>query len=186
MTTATRERERIPLGQAQVLAGKALEELRPFCERIEVAGSIRRRVEAVKDAELVCIPKTRTDLFGNPIGDELTDSLAGEVMRERPRWRKRAGVDGRTVFGRQNKFLEYDGFAMDVFSTPAQRWGMTFFVRTGPKEFVRAAMARFQQLGTPGHAYGGVTIGEGQRPCPDEADVFRLLAWGWVDPEARA
>lgn len=43
----------------------------PFCKRVEVAGSLRRKKSVVKDIEIVCVPKWETlpnpsDLFGTP------------------------------------------------------------------------------------------------------------------------
>lgn len=56
------------LAQASALAGQLVEKLAPFCERIEVAGSVRRRkLEGIKDIELVAIPKWARAEFGkNP------------------------------------------------------------------------------------------------------------------------
>jgi hypothetical protein len=53
MSTATR----IPLTQAVTIAEEVCTTLRPFCARLEVAGSIRRRRDSIGDLELVAIPK---------------------------------------------------------------------------------------------------------------------------------
>lgn len=45
------------LEQAQRLAQQLVVDLEPACERIEVAGSIRRQRSQVKDIELVVIPR---------------------------------------------------------------------------------------------------------------------------------
>jgi len=45
------------LARAQRLASGLLGDLFDVCERIEVGGSIRRRVPQVKDIELVLVPK---------------------------------------------------------------------------------------------------------------------------------
>ena len=58
MTTKTRFDLRI----AEPVAERLVEQLRPYCERIQIAGSIRRRKWAVGDIELLCIPKYRTEL----------------------------------------------------------------------------------------------------------------------------
>lgn len=179
------DRNRVPLGHGQLVAWRAKAELERFCERIEIAGSIRRRSETVKDVEIVCIPKPLTDLFGNPFGDELTDYLAIQVMEERSPWRKRAGINNTTVFGRQNKFLTYNGFPVDIFSTTPERWGMTLFVRTGPREWNIRAMERFKETGRPAHAYGGVEVNGVRHDCPTEEKVFELLGWPLTPPEQR-
>ena len=43
---------------AIVIANQALSELAPNCERIELAGSIRRKKAEVKGIEVVAIPKS--------------------------------------------------------------------------------------------------------------------------------
>jgi DNA polymerase/3'-5' exonuclease PolX len=43
------------LQQAQKIASQVIQTLKPFCERIEVAGSIRRKRPFVHDIDLVCI-----------------------------------------------------------------------------------------------------------------------------------
>src|SRR5438876_12139133 len=46
----------IPLAQAERLAAKIVTELNTFCERIEIAGSIRRRRPVVNDIDIVALP----------------------------------------------------------------------------------------------------------------------------------
>jgi DNA polymerase/3'-5' exonuclease PolX len=50
----------IPLLAATTLAAKLVAQLAPYCERIEVAGSVRRQKDIVGDIELVAIPKLET------------------------------------------------------------------------------------------------------------------------------
>ena len=46
------------LYEARVITEDLLAYQRPYCERIEIAGSVRRRRPQVNDIEIVCIPKT--------------------------------------------------------------------------------------------------------------------------------
>ena len=56
------------LQQAQQIAERIKSELAPHCDRIEIAGSIRRKKPEVKDIEIVCIPKPyETGLFASGI-----------------------------------------------------------------------------------------------------------------------
>src|SRR5690242_17561878 len=73
---------KIPLAAAWELANRVLTELAPFCERIKIAGSIRREKPEVKDLEIVCIPKTHrvpgpADLFGP--GPDTTEVVPGFI-----------------------------------------------------------------------------------------------------------
>jgi hypothetical protein len=63
----------IPLPAATALAAKLVAQLAPYCERIEIAGSVRRQKDIVGDIELVVIPKmierpvvTQQNLFDAP------------------------------------------------------------------------------------------------------------------------
>ena len=165
--------------------------LAPHCERIQIAGSIRRQRLQVKDIELLCVSKVLSsqDLFGGlstngyALDLKLNSLVAdGSVLKKRP------NKAGRYSYGEQNKLLAHvpSGVPVDVFSTTAENWGMSLVVRTGPKEMNIRMMARFRDLGMRGHAYGGVTDQEGNEiKCPDEETVFRLLGWDWVLPERR-
>ncbi|MEW6287659.1 MAG: hypothetical protein AB1509_15670 [Chloroflexota bacterium] len=55
---------KLPLPEAQKIAARVIDALAPHCQRIEVAGSIRRQSPQVGDIEIVCQPKTGADLFG--------------------------------------------------------------------------------------------------------------------------
>ena len=185
----TRKR-RYHLEDAEAAAGRLRDALAPYCERIEVAGSIRRRRPDVGDVELLCIPRpgqTET-LFGvvESGTDKLTVALLTMIGKGELAYRLNAR--GQRVFGPKNKLLTdvASGIPLDVFSTEAGCWGMALVVRTGPAGFCKAFMQRFRALGMAGHAYGGVEDADGNLlDCPEEQDVFDLLAWPWLPPEDR-
>jgi DNA polymerase/3'-5' exonuclease PolX len=183
------DKERIPLADARRIAIAVLAELQPYCERIEIAGSIRRARDMIGDVEILCIPKpTAHNLFGEPLSDAVTDYLS----KLPPGWAKRLSKAATPTFGKYNKLMLYRypelfiTFPVDIFSTTHENWGMALLIRTGPYEFNKAVMIRFRELGMRGHAYGGVTDAHGNEiPCPDEETVFRLLQWEYVPPEKR-
>ena len=173
--------------------------LSPLCERIEVAGSVRRQKPRVKDIEILAVPKVDKsfNLFGEVAdqSDLLLNTLKSEVEHGDV-WAKRPSVTGRYSFGRQNKLLVHQpsGIPVDIFTTTMENWGMAMVVRTGPTQFNITMMSRFRELRMRGHAYGGVTkLGphgsEGSEReriiCPDEETVFRLLGWNWIHPTQR-
>ena len=55
------------------IAESIVEQLRPNCKRVEIAGSIRRTNQTVGDIEIVAIPKIIPDIFG--ISDPSSVSL---------------------------------------------------------------------------------------------------------------
>ena len=109
----------MPLAEARAFAEEIVLDLRPFCDRIEIAGSIRRGEPHVGDVDLVVIPRSehrQFDLFGAPVGAP-TDLLhehvaallaAGKVEKRRDR-------SGRTFWGQRDKRLLWcDGAAVGI------------------------------------------------------------------------
>ena len=179
--------ERVPLGQAQVIAWRIEAELRPICKRIAIAGSIRRRKESVKDVEILCVPEAGpTNLFGDPMEDAITLHLRNECGKGR--WAMRVNAKNATTFGPLNKLMLYDGFPVDIFTATLENWGRDLMIRTGSADWNKRIMQRFIDLKRHGHAYGphAMTFGNGMTAdAPDEETMFRLLGWEYQPPEAR-
>ena len=182
MTTA---KWRWPLAQAERVGQELVEALGPSCERIEIAGSIRRRQPDVGDVELLCISRVgETVALGNNIYllAEVDDLVSTGVLR------KRLNKAGRvSSYGDWNRYMVHvaSGIPVDIFRTTEDNWGMALVVRTGPARWNRGLMSQFQKLGMEGHAYGGVTQEGVEVSCPTEEEVFRLLGWPYRDPEDR-
>ena len=102
--------------------------------------------------------------------------------------RKRPDIRGRYTFGPLNKRLAHvaSGIPVDLFSTTACNWGMSFLVRTGNRLFDIKAMSTLKKRGLQGHAYGGITDARGREiPCPTEEVVFQQVGWRYLSPENR-
>ena len=160
--------------------------LRPSCERIEVAGSVRRKKEMVGDVELLVIPKAAVQ---SPLWleREALDSRVMELMEQKILG-YRLNEKGRKSYGRWNKMLVHvpSGIGVDLFSTTVENFGMALMVRTGSAAFVVQFMTRLKSLGKAGHAYGGISISDGtEMTCPTEEIVFRELLWRFRPPEER-
>jgi len=171
----------IPLSQAQRLAADFLTAIRPFCERAEVAGSVRRGKAEVGDVEIVVQPLTRPvmGLFG-PMGevDALMDfpwDSWGRLAKNGPRYKQ---------------ILTPQGAALDVFIVrPPAQFGLVFLIRTGPADFSRWVVTpRRKGGGLPSHLRvqeGAIWQGSEVIPTPTEADVFRVLGLAPIPPEER-
>ena len=175
-----------PLQQACEVGEELITLLRPACERIEIAGSVRRKKALVGDIELVVVSK---------------DPPNASLWLERPRLDTRilalieTGVlnyrlnkNRSRTFGPKNKLLVHipSGISLDVFSTTTENFGMAWMVRTGPKEFCVRLMSQFKDCGMAGHAYGGVQLRDGTEvACPTEEKVFELAGWPYQPPEER-
>lgn len=101
-------------GAAFLIADELLRTLRPSCERIEIAGSIRRAKKEVKDIELIAIPKFIPDLFGETLLDHSLDvfnwASVGDVL-----------ASGHKM----KKIALHAGINLDLFIvTPPAQWGV--------------------------------------------------------------
>lgn len=180
---------RFSLERARRVAEAIAAELAPACERIEIAGSIRRRVAYVKDIELVCIPRgLARDLFGDVRLDQPHDlDRALERLVEAGRLRARVTPDGRVRLGRRFKALEAvrAELPVDLFMVlPPAQWGAQLAIRTGPWEFSKRLVTECQRLGR--RCVDGRLVDErGDVATPEERDFFRACGMGWVEPWER-
>jgi DNA polymerase/3'-5' exonuclease PolX len=194
-------KSRIPLGRAERLAEQIVDLLAASCERIEVAGSIRRRKEQVGDIEIICVPKLvpgldQVDLFGAPVrAAQATNLLDGQIagyLGGAPfgPFQHRLDVNGRKSCGERYKRLTYLDVPLDLFSVlPPAQWGVLYTIRTGPAEFShRLVTPRLQGGWMP----SGMRVQDGALwdrgaivQTPEEADFFAALGLEVVPPEQR-
>lgn len=181
------------LQTASKLAEKILATMRPFCQRAEIAGSIRREKPEVKDIEIVAIPAygQPKDLFGEEPANLLYE-WAIQMQREgRIQWIKPGTseiipwpvkADGRYWRG----LVVKGGIKLDLFLTTPETWGATYLIRTGSSEFnvrIVGEMAR----------RAGIQFAEGKLrdsnwkplPTPEEIDVFNALGLDYIEPKDR-
>lgn len=184
---------RISHDVAQLAAGELLQLLGPYCERLAVAGSLRRGAESVKDIELVAIARTETiarDLFG-----EQTDtvSLLEPALASMHRGRiltPREFDGGRTVWGPRTKYAQYFGIPVDLFIVaPPTSWGVVMTLRTGPADFSRQLVTSNLQGGWCTYPLrfkdGQLWKGQTALECPEEIDVFTALELEYIEPHER-
>ncbi|MDD5367477.1 MAG: hypothetical protein PHQ40_00465 [Anaerolineaceae bacterium] len=168
----------IPRGRALVLADQFMQLIRPACERIEIAGSLRRQKTEVGDIEIVCIPKPSTDLFGSPLRSDLAIS---EILTSH----------GYKLLknGEHYKQVNLGDSCLDLFLTTKEQWGCIFLIRTGSAEFSKWLVTRRSVGGgcptgmyfKDGHLWrNGVSM-----ETLEECDVFEALGVCYVPPENR-
>ncbi len=204
----------ISLEVARLKADALLHHLSPVCERIEVAGSIRRGKTHVGDIELVAVPRmfehvsAQADLFGEakkePPKDRIDEAIAEANRLESGRpyctdldpcraclmdqeCGPRPWLSKLNNGHRYIKLRDnYLGLQIDLFLVrPPAEWGPIFALRTGPAKFS-------QRLVTGLHVRklrcrdGRVVDSSGRHmPCPDEQRFFRLCGFRWKEPEER-
>jgi DNA polymerase (family 10) len=162
----------VKLEQALTIAERVRAELLPHCERVEIAGSVRRRKPEVGDIEIVAIPK--------PYDVGLFSSGIALVV---DRW---PIVRGHLPCKYTQRTLP-EGIALDLFFATPENWGLIFAVRTGSADFSHEALAcRWVKLGY--HSKDGMLHDRENNPVPvrEEEDLFALLGRPWIPPEARS
>lgn len=165
--------------EAWILAEKLIAELSPYCQRIEIAGSLRRLKPEVGDIELVAIPLFGVDLFGNETEEHLLDVVDWERF-------------GKVVkAGSKYKQIElYQGINLDLFIvTPPAQWGVQFVIRTGPAEFSKHFVTQKKFGGLLPSCFrvedGAIWSNNHVIETPEEIDVFNLIGLPFVEPEKR-
>jgi DNA polymerase (family 10) len=177
------------LARAEALALRLQEQITPYCSKVAIAGSIRRRKDTVGDLELVALPRWERrpdpqDLFGGTVLTNVLFAEWGEKGGQAPypiRWQKGCKATGRYWQGIVGK----DGPHLDLFLPAPANWGLILAIRTGCAEFSQALVTRARELGIPSDK--GFLRGEAGEPLPtlEEADLFQRLRLEWIPPEAR-
>jgi DNA polymerase/3'-5' exonuclease PolX len=111
---------------ALAMAEDALNALKPYCERILIAGSIRRQRHEVKDCELVAIPRR---VPGGLFGDEF--EVDPGFVTAVNQWEF---VKGQPT-GKYAQRVLPGGIKLDLFIATPENWGWQLVIRTGSAEF---------------------------------------------------
>lgn len=148
------------------------------CQRIEIAGSLRRLKSEIGDIEIVAIPTAA-------LYTKLDTLLADDKIRhaEPKRWGNKL---------RSFLFDTIGGYTIqvDLFLQPdPATWGVNMMIRTGSKEFSHKMVTERSKGGFMPDGYkikdARVWRGETVLPTPDELNVFMLWGMDWVEPDLR-
>jgi len=189
MSTGTR----FPLVEAEVIAGSLVSVISSACERIEVAGSIRRARPDVGDIELVAVPRINSlpeGMWGKRLINRLTERLDvlidADVLSAHPTDPKRGE--------RYSKLIDpLSGLQVDVFSASADTYGLILLIRTGSAAYSQRFVTDLRGRGlhsASGQLHrGGLGCGAYECelvPTPEEVDVYTAAGWPFVNPGMRA
>jgi len=157
------------LGYATEMANRLVALLEPCCERIAVAGSIRRKRPQVKDIDLVIIT-------GSLSGLGITLLRYGEILTKRR-------LDSTT------RIIKYRfrGVLVEIYMANPQTWPMLLLVRTGSVSHNQMLAMRARSRGLKFKANGdGILDADGRRISADtEESIFEALGMKYVPPEER-
>lgn len=171
------------------------------CERIEIAGSIRRLKPEVKDIELLAVPDLtpppRPKLeFGKPLPivyKTALDQLIAQMEADHAIIMEKGG-------DRYKKFyLKPFSISVDLFLVhPPATWGVQKVIRTGPYDFSHWVVTRRRHGGAlpNGYRVQDGAVWEGERHVRDlvgqtligfeeEKDFLEFLGLGWIEPQDR-
>ncbi|MDX1971741.1 MAG: DNA polymerase/3'-5' exonuclease PolX [Candidatus Sumerlaeia bacterium] len=136
-------------------------------ETVEVAGSLRRSRETVKDLDFVCATR-------EPLAVMAAFCAHGEVERVVGQGDTKASVVLRS------------GLNADLRCVTPEQFPFTLQHFTGSKEHNTALRSRAKELGLKSNEYGLFREGEEvSLPAATEADVYRHLQLEWIAPERR-
>ncbi len=154
------------------------ETLRPFCHRLELAGSLRRETPLVGDIEIVAIPHRPVDLFGQPV--------KGPTALETFLVSKGVALSKN---GDRYKQFAYGSLTVDLFLPTVETWGSVLTIRTGSWEFskwlVTSQAARGAAPNEIAFREGRLYAGGRLLATPEEEDVFAALGLSWIEPALR-
>lgn len=192
--------------KALPIAQSLVDDLSSACDRIQVAGSLRRGAPEVKDIELLVIPKAELiiknrDLFGEVIAAEyicpLNERLRLMIRSQEWTWRK--DVETARWGPRYKRLRHKSGICCDLFITDARRWGYQFAIRTGPAMFSKALVTlalrrKYHCTDSLLHQHPKIDdkiCPNGETcpliiPTPEERDFFEALGLDWIEPADRS
>ncbi|MEK6832943.1 MAG: hypothetical protein AABY32_02755 [Nanoarchaeota archaeon] len=147
---------------AEKIAGEILNLLKPFCDKIEIAGSIRRKKEVVNDIDIVLICN---DIFNLKIK---VGKIAEKIL-----------LMGNKVI----RFL-YKSIQVDLFISDWDNFEVLMLLKTGSREhnikMSRIAKKMGYKLGA-----NGLINSEGKLITNKEKEIFYNLDLDYVEPEKR-
>jgi DNA polymerase/3'-5' exonuclease PolX len=156
--------------EALRIAEGIVQQLTPHCERIEIAGSIRRGKPDVKDIEVVAIPK--------PYDVGLFASGIALVVDQ---WEK---VRGELPCKYTQRILPA-GIKLDLFMCEPNNWGLIYALRTGPSEWNQSFLLPSVTAAGLVMRDGYLWRGSQQIYVRSEADLFRILGKPFADATER-
>lgn len=182
--------------EALPIAEKLLSLFKPGCNRIEIAGSIRRLKPEPNDIEIVAIPDSEPYcfVFGHPEIHNFLDAILHELEIGDDEKIRLHETKGGLKF--KQFWVSLDGghiwaIGLDLFLvTPPADWGVISVIRTGPADFSHWIVTQRcfgGALPSGLHIQNGrVLTSDGEHiPCSEEIDFLNVCNLDWIEPKDR-
>ena len=182
------------LEQARQIGMEVVGALAPACDRVVIAGSVRRGKAQPKDIEIVYIPRTvkrRVDLFEWSDGPA-TEAVIGRLVAQRF-WRfddqvRRNGPKYKRMVRWGND--EEQQVVIELFRACPDNWGYILALRTGPGDFNKIWAAKPWDGGSlPTNVVlkdGFVWVNGRPVPTPTEEEFFERIGLPCWSPGERS
>jgi len=156
----------LELNFTKTIAESVESQLSPYCKKVEVAGSIRRRRPFPKDIDIVLIPSDRARL------DYVLMSLSKEGKMK--------------MSGKKIARVDLGEIELDVYFATEETWSTLLLIRTGSKEnnirLATAAKRKGLRLAASGD---GLFKGDERIAGDSERSIFEALGLRFLDPWER-
>lgn len=177
------------LEDAKPFADKVVAILQPFCERVCVAGSIRREKPEVNDIDVVAMPKVVSQ--PGPLGGfaQFTETEVFKVLFPRVLAKAPLSLVSQASGQELLRFcFRESGLQVDVYRARPETWGVILLVRTGSKDHNVKLCSLARSKGLKLSAAEGVVTqnGFGQIIASrTEEEIFAALGLAFVEPKDR-
>jgi DNA polymerase (family X) len=144
------------------VANKVVKYIKPFCRRIEIVGSIRRKEKNPVDIDIVLIPKNRKELE--------------KFMRKK--WEYVRGGEKRATFN-------IEGVQVELYYTIIEEWGAALLAYSS--EFGAGIGLRMvaKRKGMKLNQHGLFSKGGKRLAGKTEREIYHSLGRPWKKPENR-
>lgn len=152
------------LADATILAEELKHAFEPCCDKVTIAGSIRRRMPEINDIDLVIVP------YDLAAFDASVKFL----------------LDNMSLNGKKIKRGTYKGMTADLYIADANTYDTLLLIRTGSAEHNIRLTTLAKHRGYKLHANGtGLENQFGVIIAKTEQEIFRALDISYLEPEER-